>query len=155
MEGLDHAENLARMRNGQLYYAFTPELIAARDRCRHACHRFNTAGDASRRRLVDLWKEYVSYVACSMPHVCVATAGDWFLTIFPILDPSDAWRPLHFQTAQPLSISFLRGNPLTNSSVVDNRHPLHPESPDEDGMDFEGEPYIDGPIKVDYGTNLK
>lgn len=96
MAGIDHAENMARMRRGQLYYAFTPELIAARDRCRHACHRFNIAGEVSRRRLVELWKD-----------------------------------------------------------VVDDPCPLHPTAPGEDDMGLEDEPYIDGPIKVDYGTNLK
>lgn len=55
----DEAKNLEAMRKGQLYYAFTPSLNAARDRCRHACNRFNNAGEVSRRRLVELWREYV------------------------------------------------------------------------------------------------
>jgi hypothetical protein len=59
MAGLDHEENVAKMRRGELYYSFTPQLTSARMRCHHACHRFNMAGEASRRRLVELWREYV------------------------------------------------------------------------------------------------
>lgn len=54
-----HEENLRRMLAGELYYAFTPELTALRQRCHHAVHRFNSAGEASRRRLVELMREYV------------------------------------------------------------------------------------------------
>jgi len=53
----NEAENLERMRSGELYHAFTPELVAQRTRCRHACNRFNLAGDVSKRKLVELWKE--------------------------------------------------------------------------------------------------
>jgi Maltose acetyltransferase len=42
---------------GELYHAFIPELVAARSRCKHACERFNNAGEVSRRRLVELWRE--------------------------------------------------------------------------------------------------
>lgn len=49
--------NRERMSRGELYYAFTPDLIAARARCVRACRRFNAAEDVSRRRLVELWKE--------------------------------------------------------------------------------------------------
>lgn len=49
--------NLENMRNGQLYYAFTPDLIAARARCSRNCRRFNEAVDVSRRRQLELWKE--------------------------------------------------------------------------------------------------
>lgn len=54
---MDEAENEARMLRGELYHAFTPNLIAARARCKRALDRFNNAGDVSRRRLVELWKE--------------------------------------------------------------------------------------------------
>ncbi len=57
MDKLDEAENEARMLNGELYHAFLPKLTAKRHRCHHACHRFNQAGEASRRRLVELWRE--------------------------------------------------------------------------------------------------
>lgn len=44
---------------GELYYAFTSPLTEERQRCHHACHRFNVAGEVSRRRLVELWKDIV------------------------------------------------------------------------------------------------
>lgn len=46
-----------KMLRGELYRAFTPELIAARTRCKHACNRFNNAEEVPRRRLVELWRE--------------------------------------------------------------------------------------------------
>lgn len=57
MEKIDEAENEARMLRGELYHAFLPKLAAKRNRCHHACHRFNNAGDVSRRKLVELWRE--------------------------------------------------------------------------------------------------
>jgi hypothetical protein len=57
MQNISEAENEARMLRGELYHAFMPELTAKRKRCHHACHRFNIAGEASRRRLVELWRE--------------------------------------------------------------------------------------------------
>jgi len=59
MDELNHEQNVAKMRRGELYYSFTPQLTAARMRCHHACHRFNVAGEVPRRRLVELWREYV------------------------------------------------------------------------------------------------
>jgi hypothetical protein len=59
MERLSDAENEARMLKGELYHAFIPTLAAKRDKCRMACWKFNQAGGASRRELVELWKEYV------------------------------------------------------------------------------------------------
>ncbi|OLN94019.1 putative acetyltransferase [Colletotrichum chlorophyti] len=54
---VDRDENRRRMRNGELYWAFTPDLIADRKRCKAACDRLNNAGDVSRRTLVGMWKE--------------------------------------------------------------------------------------------------
>jgi hypothetical protein len=54
---VDLAENKRKMRAGELYYAFTPDLVAERRRCELACERFNTAGDVPRRRRVELWRE--------------------------------------------------------------------------------------------------
>jgi Maltose acetyltransferase len=53
----DPVENKARMRRGELYHAFTPELIAERRRCELAFIRFNEAGDVNRRRRVQMWRE--------------------------------------------------------------------------------------------------
>ncbi|CAH0056000.1 unnamed protein product [Clonostachys solani] len=88
---LSHQENVSRMLRGDLFYSFTPELVAARERCHGACKRFNAATDLSRREQVRLWKE-----------------------------------------------------------VIDDDTPL-PE--DDDALS--NEPYIEAPIMVDYGTNLK
>lgn len=51
------SENKARALRGELYYAFTPELIAERRRCSRACERYNNAGEVSRRARVELWRE--------------------------------------------------------------------------------------------------
>lgn len=59
MENIKEDENLANMLRGELYYAFTPRLTVSRMRCHHACDRFNSAGEVDRRRLVELWREYV------------------------------------------------------------------------------------------------
>ena len=56
-QDIDEETNKARMLRGELYYAFSPTLIAARQRCKYACNRFNNAGEVSRRREVELWRE--------------------------------------------------------------------------------------------------
>lgn len=47
------------MQAGELYWAFTPDLLADRRRCEVACDRFNRAGGGgqSRRKLAILIKE--------------------------------------------------------------------------------------------------
>ncbi|KAI9641455.1 hypothetical protein NHQ30_010262 [Ciborinia camelliae] len=97
MEGIDEVENEAKMLRGELYYAFVPKLTEKRNRCHFACKRFNNAGDAPRRKLVELWKD-----------------------------------------------------------IIDDKTPLPPAgATDEEEFRILGnEPYIDGPINVDYGTNL-
>lgn len=57
---LDLVENRRRMGNGELYYAFAPDLTEDRRRCRAACYAFNmacTSGEVPRRKLIELWKE--------------------------------------------------------------------------------------------------
>lgn len=55
---VDPDENRRLMEAGQLYYAFTPDLIADRRRCGIACGRFNRAGGGlSRRELAVMIKE--------------------------------------------------------------------------------------------------
>lgn len=46
-----------KMLRGELYRAFTPDLIAARTKCKWACKRFNDSEEVSRRRQVELWRE--------------------------------------------------------------------------------------------------
>ena len=60
MDNINAAENEARMLRGELYHAFTPELVAKRRKYQHACRKFNQAcfnEEASRRKLVELWKK--------------------------------------------------------------------------------------------------
>ncbi|OJD36085.1 acetyltransferase [Diplodia corticola] len=95
---VDEAENRQKMNRGELYYAFSPDLIAARDRCRHACKRYATIGDVPRRRLVELWREI-----------------------------SNDTRPL----------------------------PPPAATREEDDALFEDEPWIEGPMHIDYGYNVK
>ena len=56
LRNIDPEENRRRMRAGELYFAFTPDLIADRKRCRLACKAFNEADDVPRRRLVELFQ---------------------------------------------------------------------------------------------------
>lgn len=57
LRAIDPEENRRRMAKGELYFAFTPDLIADRKKCREAYERFNTAGDAPRRTLVELFQK--------------------------------------------------------------------------------------------------
>lgn len=56
---MDLSENRRRMQRGELFHAFVPDLVAERTRAMHACARFNSAGDVPRRRLTELFHEYV------------------------------------------------------------------------------------------------
>ncbi|CAD0087450.1 unnamed protein product, partial [Aureobasidium vineae] len=54
------SENKARSLRGELYHAFTPQLVAERRRCARACTKYNKAGEdeaMTRRRQVELWRD--------------------------------------------------------------------------------------------------
>jgi len=51
------SENKTRSLRGEMYYAFTPELVKERTRCAAAVHKFNNSPNASRRERVELWKK--------------------------------------------------------------------------------------------------
>ncbi|KAK5127894.1 hypothetical protein LTR85_005011 [Meristemomyces frigidus] len=53
------SENKARSLRGEIYYAFTPELLGERRRCALAVSRYNNAGEVSRRKRVELWRDIV------------------------------------------------------------------------------------------------
>ncbi|KAL2829070.1 hypothetical protein BJY01DRAFT_126875 [Aspergillus pseudoustus] len=57
ISNIDEKENLTRMQRGELYYAFSPELVAARKRCARIVSQLNRAGELSRRELAQYWKE--------------------------------------------------------------------------------------------------
>ena len=46
---------------------------------------------------------------------------------------------------------------LTIFSIINDKRPLPPQAAteEEDWKLFEDDPWIDGPIRVDYGTNLR
>jgi hypothetical protein len=56
---IDEEDNLARMQRGELFFAFSPQLVAARRRCAHAVSRLNNAGPLTRRQIAEHWKEFV------------------------------------------------------------------------------------------------
>ncbi|PYH88374.1 trimeric LpxA-like protein [Aspergillus ellipticus CBS 707.79] len=57
LSNIDEKENLARMRRGDLYYAFSPELVAARKRCARVVSRLNNSGELTRREIAQFWAE--------------------------------------------------------------------------------------------------
>ncbi|KAK5659139.1 hypothetical protein OQA88_1229 [Cercophora sp. LCS_1] len=101
LRSIDPVENRQRMLSGELYYSFTPDLIADRRRCKAACLEYNehsVAGVAPRRKLVELWNKLV-------------------------------------RDETPL--------------------PLVAATPEEDEDLFGDYPWVDGPVKMDYGFNVK
>ncbi|KAK2599708.1 hypothetical protein N8I77_011440 [Diaporthe amygdali] len=107
---INEDENVARMERGELYYAFSPRLVAGRRRCGQAVGRLNRAEDPSRRQIAEFWKEQVQY---------------------PCLT---------------------QRNRITNS-----QQPLPPVAPTEEEEDaiLHEYPWIERPIFIDYGTNIK
>lgn len=96
---IDIIENRRRMQAGELYYAFTPDLMAARKRAQVACEALNSASrDISRRNLVELVR-----------------------------------------------------------NVLEDERPLPPgaATEEEDEALFEEEPWIERPLTMDYGFNVK
>ncbi|EXJ84721.1 acetyltransferase [Capronia epimyces CBS 606.96] len=94
------SENKLNMARGELYHAFTPELVAERTRCKTALRTYNNAvvGATSRRDSVRLWRE-----------------------------------------------------------LVGDTTPLPPELPDAaaDEAQFDDDPWVEGPVFMDYGTQVK
>ncbi|CAG5178531.1 uncharacterized protein ALTATR162_LOCUS8747 [Alternaria atra] len=95
---MDLSENKKRMARGELYHAFTPELTAERSRCKQACARYNNAGDASRRKLTELFRD-----------------------------------------------------------IIQDKTPLPPiqSTEDEDSKLFENDPWVEPPVTMDYGYNVR
>lgn len=92
------SENKQRMARGELYHAFTPELVAERARCKQACARYNKADGVSRRKLTELFRDII-------------------------------------QDETPL--------PPNHSSEA------------EDDAQFENDPWIEPPLAMDYGYNVR
>jgi len=84
LSNIDEKENLARMERGELYYAFSPELVAARKRCGRIVGQLNRAGELTRREVAVYWKEYVASLQ-DLPcgpyrHLLLRMNGGSFLT---------------------------------------------------------------------------
>lgn len=56
---IDEKENLEKMRRGDLYYAFTPQLAAQRQKCSRVLNQINKGDDLTRRQMAEFWKEFV------------------------------------------------------------------------------------------------
>lgn len=95
---MEPSDNKQRMARGELYYAFTPELVAERARCKHACSRYNNAGNVPRRQLTELLRD-----------------------------------------------------------IIQDQTPLPPPAttPEEDDQQFENDPWIEPPLAMDYGYNVR
>ncbi|KAJ5668956.1 Maltose/galactoside acetyltransferase [Penicillium macrosclerotiorum] len=95
---MSESTEMEKMLRGELFCSFTPEMVAARARCRTAYTRFNKTEETSRRRLVELWR-----------------------------------------------------------NITTDQTPLPPplDDPVADDALFKDEPWIEAPVKADYGFNVK
>jgi hypothetical protein len=119
---IDPVENQRRMAAGELYWAFTPDLIEERRRCTAACRRFNALEDPTRRELTEHWKVYGPRIT-------------------------------HY-----ILPSIYKLSPLTlNPSIIGDATPLPPPAAtaEEDEALLEDYPWIDLPVRIDYGRNIK
>ncbi|CAG8256350.1 unnamed protein product [Penicillium salamii] len=98
LSNVEEKENLARMRRGELYFAFSPELVAARRRCAGVVNRLNNSGELTRREIAAFWTEIT---------------GD--------------------------------DRPLPPPALTD----------EEDDAMLHEYPWVERPINIDYGTNIK
>jgi hypothetical protein len=56
---MSYEEEKQKMLRGELYFAFNPGLVRDRKVCQDKLRPYNNAGDVSRRRRVELWRELV------------------------------------------------------------------------------------------------
>ncbi|KAK2797836.1 hypothetical protein FQN50_009041 [Emmonsiellopsis sp. PD_5] len=77
-----------KMVNGELYWAWDDDLQANRDRCKAACEKFNQAGNVSRRRRVELWRDIIGDTRPPPPVDPDPKAdADLFRETDPVVDP--------------------------------------------------------------------
>ncbi|OIW33270.1 galactoside O-acetyltransferase [Coniochaeta ligniaria NRRL 30616] len=87
MNSVDPKENRRRMEAGELYFAFTPDLLADRKRCTVATQRFNNAGaDISRRCLVEMWKDIINDTSPLPSEAPSPEEDDALLSTWPWID---------------------------------------------------------------------
>ncbi|KAE8140564.1 trimeric LpxA-like protein [Aspergillus pseudotamarii] len=77
-----------KMLNGELYWAWDEDLQANRERCKLACQRFNQAGQVSRRRRVELWRDIIGDTRPLPPPLADTKEDeDQFKDTDPVVDP--------------------------------------------------------------------
>jgi len=102
------------MLRGELYHAFTPELIYARARCVRAINNYNNAGDITRRRRVELWRKIVQDET-EMPPI-LADADDDAAQF----DATDPWVEPPLRADYGFNIKAARGTFINyNATFVD------------------------------------
>ncbi|KAI9151303.1 Maltose O-acetyltransferase [Paramyrothecium foliicola] len=87
LTNIDEDENLARMRAGELYFAFTPKLVAARQRCNRAVRKFNNAEDCTRRLNAEHWKNITNDDRPLPPQGADDEQEDAILHEYPWIEP--------------------------------------------------------------------
>ncbi|KAF2675547.1 trimeric LpxA-like protein [Microthyrium microscopicum] len=76
-------ENRKRMLQGELYFAFHPDLVADRHRSEVACHNYNNAGDVTRRRRVELWRDVIGDSSPMPPQGTTSEEDEQLLASYP------------------------------------------------------------------------
>ncbi|EUC48001.1 hypothetical protein COCMIDRAFT_88566 [Bipolaris oryzae ATCC 44560] len=84
---MELSENKKRMARGELYHAFTPELVAERARCKHAWNRYNNAGDVPRRKLTELFRDVIQDKTPLPPQAQTAEEDDKLFENDPWIEP--------------------------------------------------------------------
>ncbi|EUC35748.1 hypothetical protein COCVIDRAFT_19137 [Bipolaris victoriae FI3] len=84
---MELSENKKRMARGELYHAFTPELVAERARCKHAWTRYNNAGDVPRRKLTELFRDVIQDKTPLPPQAQTAEEDDKLFENDPWIEP--------------------------------------------------------------------
>ncbi|KAJ5902578.1 Maltose/galactoside acetyltransferase [Penicillium taxi] len=129
-----------KMLRGELYRAFTPELTAARARCKSANIRFNNAGDVSRRRLVELWNDITEDKTPLPPQLDDPAADEELFKNEPLVEaPVKADYGFNVKLGQGVFVNanctFIDTCPITvgartlfgpNVSLYSGTHPLDP-----------------------------
>ncbi|KAL6902958.1 trimeric LpxA-like protein [Trichoderma evansii] len=84
---IDLAENRKRMLRGDLYYAFTPDLIQDRKECVRAVRKLNTAVEPTRRELAEFWREITRDETPLPPKAATEEEDEALLDDYPIVEP--------------------------------------------------------------------
>ncbi|CAG8892814.1 unnamed protein product [Penicillium salamii] len=124
LSNVDEKENLARMRRGQLYFAFSPQLVAARRRCAGVVNRLNNSGELTRREIAAFWTEITGDDRPLPPPALTDEEDDAVLHEYPGLNVLSILTtvPISKWEAMSLSISTARF-----STPACGTHPTDPD----------------------------